>query len=316
MIVIALIPDVDVEEAGLVPALPKAGENITKAISAAAAKLRIPEQQLAKIVPVVRNVARTSKAMLTPGKSVKSAIEPALAGGFPHLGAGISEQLAKFMAENGGGAVEIARTLLSRSVRIIAQPVKDFTGSEFTAALVTLMKAAGRPEQDFKAMYRVYREMLQSVNGSGRTRFGHLQDMIAYARSIELQEQAVEALKQANPGKTMIREPFKDADVAAQGALAGLDSEANPEGMLDGVVFDVYAPRRGTSAANIVAHLMKSKIGHQAYHFVLNLADSNVSVPQLVDALEAQQVNLRDLQEIVVYTRDGRLISNVVPWRR
>jgi hypothetical protein len=82
--------------------------------------------------------------------------------------------------------------------------------------------------------------------------------------------------------------------------------EKNPDYLIEGNVFDCYAPEEGTPAENIVK-AMNRKVGEkQADRIVLNLRDSDVTRYQLRDALNAGAHP--DLKEVIVIDQNRNVI--------
>jgi hypothetical protein len=82
-------------------------------------------------------------------------------------------------------------------------------------------------------------------------------------------------------------------------------STKKPDYLIEGEIFDCYAPRSGTSAENIVEHIRKNKVDQgQARRIVLNMEDSKVTL----EDVHYQLINrpVRDLQEVIAI-KDGKV---------
>jgi hypothetical protein len=82
-------------------------------------------------------------------------------------------------------------------------------------------------------------------------------------------------------------------------------STKKPDYLIEGEIFDCYAPRPGTSAENIIEHIRKNKVNQaQARRIVLNMEDSNATLENVNNLLINRPI--RDLQEVIAI-KDGKV---------
>lgn len=80
----------------------------------------------------------------------------------------------------------------------------------------------------------------------------------------------------------------------------------NPDLRIEGNVFDVYSPEYGTPARNIFSVIRDKVLSGQTTRVVLNLRESNVSVPRLIRELTRRRGEAPGLLEVLV-VRNGHV---------
>ena len=107
----------------------------------------------------------------------------------------------------------------------------------------------------------------------------------ATARSLRLENQAADELAQA--GYKVEQNP----------TVPGLKS---PDLVVEGEIFDVYSPAYGTSTKNIFNAVRDKVLAGQTGRVVINLGESNASVPQLMREFTQRRGDVRQLSEVLV----------------
>jgi Contact-dependent growth inhibition CdiA C-terminal domain len=98
----------------------------------------------------------------------------------------------------------------------------------------------------------------------------------------------------------------------AQQRALGLDPLKNPDALIEGRVFDAYAPLSNTARG--VHRGIADKINdNQAHRLVVNLRESSVTPSELRQFLQANPI--ANLKEIKVIDQDGRIV-NFFPFQR
>ncbi|KQO08496.1 hypothetical protein ASF12_32330 [Paenibacillus sp. Leaf72] len=145
-----------------------------------------------------------------------------------------------------------------------------------------------------------------SLPKGGKPEGNYAKDTGKDARGLKRQNEAADVLAEQGYRTTMLDEVPNGN--AFDGNGYGIDPSKSPDFIIEGQVFDCYAPDKGTSLQNILTTL-RSKTTKQARRIVLNLNDYPVEKRrELIDYLISQtHKDLKHLDELLII--EGRQVT-------
>jgi Contact-dependent growth inhibition CdiA C-terminal domain len=123
------------------------------------------------------------------------------------------------------------------------------------------------------------------------------------ARGIRRQNEAAEVM--SKKGYFVEYQP-KITQADRMSRFPWLDKNKKPDFKIEGEIFDALSPEKSTSLTNIVKSIAKKTTRNQTRRILLNLDDSNVSIPNL--AKELRLSKLPYLDEVIA-VKDGKIIK-------
>ncbi|ANY70731.1 hypothetical protein BBD42_13575 [Paenibacillus sp. BIHB 4019] len=145
-----------------------------------------------------------------------------------------------------------------------------------------------------------------SLPKGGKPEGNYAKDTGKDARGLKRQNEAADVLAEQGY-RTIMLDEVPNGN-AFDGNGYGIDPSKSPDFIIEGQVFDCYAPDKGTSLQNILTTL-RSKTTKQARRIVLNLNDYPVEKRrELIDYLISQtHKDLKHLDELLII--EGRQVT-------
>lgn len=277
---------------GLGNILAKVAQGVSKAFEAVSAGVRVALQELSKFLRAIRSLV---DGLMTALKTAARELTAVLR----RLGKLIGD-LLDFVGELLGlGPRLVTDTGVMLPARAAAQESKaahvlEMAGKAHRGAGKLRPKAA-----ELKPPRR--REGLTEPSGTPspiqeptgpRTKIPEKADA-ATKRALRLENETADEL--ATAGYKVRQNP-----TAEELAQAGYTGKGNPDLLIEGKVFDVYSPERGTTVKNIFRAVNDKVLEEQTTRVVVNLSETSISIPRLIREFAQQRGTVPALQEVIV----------------
>ena len=217
------------------------------------------------------------------------------------------DRVATDLDEDPEGAV-IGGTGTAIALRTVSVPpfdIRPVALSDYVQALRDFVKNQGLvkdvgKEFNFADAVKVYKALYGLPGIKNDPRWGALDNL----RVLEMEEEAMQAWEKAT-GKSILRRPSTQIPNAKVewpnlAKAENLNKNKSPEGLMDGVLFDVYSPQTNNVSA-MMSNLKDTKYGSQANNYVVNLNDSKVAPSELIREAMAWTDRMPNMRVMMIY---------------